>query len=288
MGVCVLGMGECGSTSTAISTSNKTLINETLTSMITNTTQSVTATIKASQTGTIKIKGDLNLENCPNSLNITQGLKVTQDIKLNLKVTSGNDLKTQVANAISTLQTSDTTQKQGFLTTASVESNTNKTVNDFIKNVVSNDVWTTTAQSLTSTIDSYQKGEFIVDGSFNCRNSANSGNILQNAIVEQLVSVIMDALYSNIVYTDLDNQSSSEQIDVVDQDNSGLGGLISSIIKSLAALVGGALFGTCLLMMCPCIVVICIACAICGGGHKGKFGKEFSKFGSDLKKLSKF
>jgi hypothetical protein len=293
MGVCILGMGECGSTSTSIATSNKTLITEALTSMITNTTQTVTATIKASQTASIKIKGDVKIRNCPGSLNITQGLKVTQDIKLNLKVTSGNDLKTQVANAISTLQTSDTTQKQGFLTTASVASNTSTNINDFIKNVVSNDVWTTTAQSLSAIIQAFQTGTFEVDGIFDCENSANSGNILQNAIVEQLVSVIMNALYSNVVGVAIDNKDESEQTMRTKQDNSGLGGLISDIINTLAKLVGGAMLGTFLFMMCPCIVLICCACVLCGGKHHfgnkpSQFGKGLSKFGNDLKKVSKF
>lgn len=268
MGVCILGMGECGSTTESINESNKTLINKTLTSMITNTEQKTTAIIKASQTAVIKIKGAVSIIKCPGSLNITQGLKLTQDIKLNLAVNSGNELKNQVANAISSMQTNDSTQKQGFLTTASSEQYTHNNITEVVENVVSNDVWNSTAQSLNSTIDSFQKGQLIVEGPFNCQESANSGNILQNGLVEQLVSTIMDTLYSSATYTNTDTKSETDQVNINKQDNSGFGGMLSGIINTLAGLVGGAMLGTFIFMMCPCIVLICCMCLCCKGKHK--------------------
>jgi hypothetical protein len=91
-----------------------------------------------------------------------------------------------------------------------------------------------------------------------------------------------------VVSTSLDTVDESEQTLRTTQENKGIGGMISDIIKTLASLFGGAMLATFLLMMCPCIVLICCACALCGAGGKDKFGKGFSKFGSDLKKVSKF
>jgi hypothetical protein len=265
MGVCILGMGECGSKSTSINNSNKTLINEALTKSITNTSQGVTATIKASQTATIKFNGGVILKGCPNSLNVYQNLKVMQDVKLNLQVKSGNDLKNQVANAVATLQTNDTTQKQGFLTTGSVDSNTSNNISEFIKNVVSNDVWNSTAQSLSSKIEAFQKGTIEIDGPFTCEDSANSANIVQEAIVEQLVGVIMDSLYSTAVGSTIDNKSDSSQGNKTQQDNSGLGGVLNSLI----GLVGGGLLGVFLIAFAPAIIVICLLCCCCMAFKKG-------------------
>jgi len=269
MGICILGLGDCGSKTDTSSVANKTLINQTLTNMITKTSQTATTTIKANQTGSIHYKGGVDMDNCPNALSIYQSLKVNSDIKLVLNTKSGSDLKTQIANALSALQTSDTKQKQGALTTANVSSSTHTTTNDVINNLVSTNVWNETAQTLNNTIKAFQTGKIDIDGPFKCKNSANASQIVQEAIVSQLVGIMMDALYSTQVDTELKNTDDTKQVIKTTQDNSGLGGLIQGIMDTLAKLVGGAMGGAFLLMMCPCIVLICCAFAICGHGGGG-------------------
>ena len=200
----------------------------------------------------------------------------TQTVKVNLDTSSKQDMASQISNALKAAVTNDTTQKQGFLTTASVSSNNYININEYCDNLTSTSITTQVFNTLTTIIQNAQTGNFLAKD-INCMGQTLTlGNITQNMITSQIVTTIMNALGVQGVTAGQSNAADISTKNIVKQDNSGLGGLVLGIVNTLANLLGGAFLGTLIFMACPCIVLMFCAFMICGhkGGDKTTFGKK--------------
>ena len=265
MGVCILGMGSCGSSSSNEAVQNITNLNKVLTTMVNTTTNTTTVQTINVQSANITLGP---IKNCGGNIgNIYQSQDSTQTVTVNLDTSSKQDMSTQISNALKAAIKNDTEQKQDVLTTASVESNNYTNVNDYIDNLTSASITTQVFNTLTTLIQNAQTGTVLAN-SIDCGGKdLTLGNITQNMITSQIVTTIMSALGVQGVVAGTANAADLLTDNEVKQDNSGLGGLIMGIMNTLANLLGGAFLATLLFMAMPCIVLICIVFACCGGMH---------------------
>ena len=283
MGLCILGMGECGSTSTTTNNLTATTVNQVLTNMVNTTSQSVKAIQINLQTANVtfgNIKGG-----CTDIGNIKQEISADQTIKVYLDLSNTQSLQNQVSTALKNATTTSNDQTQGFLTTASTDANTYNNINDYINNLTSTNITNKTVQELNSIIKNAQSANPTFKD-IDCTGQApgtstNIGNVTQTMIVKQIVDVLLKAVIGQTSENIIENTVDQTAETINKQDNSGFGGMITDIIGKLSGLLGGALLGTLLCTMMPCIVIICIACALCGGGHH--FGNKRSQFGKGKK-----
>jgi len=235
MGVCILGMGDCGSTSTNTVKETQNTINQALTNMVNDTSTSSNIRTINIQEGTVtlgNIKGG-----CKNLGNIDQSIQSGQTVKLNINISSTKNLQDQVANALKAKVNNSTTQKQGFLTTASTTSNNYTSIDQYINNLVSSNITDSVRQSLDSLVKNHQKGN-IKALDIDCTGGGeNIGNISQYAISSQVVDILFKALVKNDVKHTLDNKSETDVKNKVDQENSGLTGLVAELGKILNSIL---------------------------------------------------
>jgi len=273
MGVCVLGMGDCGSTSTIVNNMTSSTVNQILTNMVNTTSQNVAATQINIQTANVTLG---NIKNCKDIGNIYQEMGATQTVTVNLDLKSTQSLQNQVATALKAKVSTDIEQKQGFLTTASTTANTTTNINDYINNLTSTNITSQTLQDIKAFMNSAQTGSFLAKD-IDCSGlppgtSANIGNISQHMVTSQVVDIVMKAVMGQTVNNIIDNTVDQTADIKVKQENSGFGGMLSDIIGKITGLVGGAILGTFIMMMCPCIVLICCAFICCGKKKSSGFG----------------
>ena len=118
MGICVFGLGDCGTTSKNEQIMTTSTVNDIMMSMTTTKSTNVTSTVFNNQIADVEFGNIINSENIGN---ITQALNSTQSVTINLNFTSTQDLRAQVENALKKAVSNSTTQKQGVLTTASTD-----------------------------------------------------------------------------------------------------------------------------------------------------------------------
>jgi len=236
MGVCILGMGDCGSTSTNTVKETQTTINQTLTNMVNDT--SISSNIQTINIQEANIKAG-DIIGCEGVANINQDITSDQKVKLNINISSTKNLQDQVANALKAKVNNSTTQKQGFLTTASTSSNNYTSIDQYINNLVSTNITDSVRQSLDSLVKNYQKGKIVV-GNIICTGRtgpSNIANISQHVISTQVVEVLFKALVKNDVKHTLDNKSETDVTNKVVQENSGLTGLVAELGKILNSIL---------------------------------------------------
>jgi len=258
MGVCILGMGECGTSSTTTNNMTTKTVNEILTNMVSTTSQTVNATTISLQNAKIKL-GDI--KKCKDVGNLTQTINNTQEIKITLDLTSTQSLQEQISNALKNAITTSNDQEQGFLSTASTSTNTYNNINDYIDNVTSTNITNSTVQDLKLIMSNAQKGNITL-GDIICKGDGkpdNIGNLAQSMFVSQIVEVLLKAIVGQEAVTNLQNSTDNTENTENKQENSGLGGVLNNLLK----LLGGGMIAYFILMMCPCIVLICCCCICC-------------------------
>ncbi len=282
MGICILGMGECGTTSVTKNEMTKSTINQILTNLVNTTSQTVQATVINVQTANVSL-GNIS-GSCTDIGNITQNMGSTQTVKINLDLTSEQGLRNQIATALKGSIDNSSEQKQGFLTTASTTTNEYNSINEYIDNLTSTNITSTTIQDITSLLNNAQSGSFLAKD-IDCSGmppgtKSNIGNVVQYMVTQQVVDVLLKALMGQTVNNINDTTSDTDVSNKNKQENSGLGGIISTLAK----LVGGYMCAVVLIVTCPFIVLVLCALICCGGkgkgGKGGKGGKATSGGGS--------
>jgi len=296
MGICILGLGECGSTNNAATTRVTKTLNGALTELSNKSDTNVVSTIINIQKSRIKIGGIQTGPKCTNANigNITQDIKSDQTVKINLNLKSSADLALQVSNAIKTSIENDQKNKQGIFTTASTENNTFNNTDDYIDNTIKTKIDQEVLTEISALLSSLQDGDIDM-GTIYC-NSPNfdAGNIVQKNVTQQVVDIILKAIQGAEVVGEFKN--SNEYRSVTDQSNKNTG--LTGLIDSLSRLVGSGFLAIILAACFPCIIIMCIICGCCGGLgmlFKGGGGKSApapapapaaaSSFGKKLKKM---
>jgi len=214
--------------------------------------------------------------------NITQNMSASQTVKVALDLSSTQNLQEQISNALKSNVANSSTQKQGFLSTASTASNNYTNINDYIENLTETTITNTVTQELRNLMESIQIGDSSV-ANIICEDDSEitSNNISQYMVSKQIVDTLVSALMSTV--TNASRGTDVQQLGSINanQENNGLTGIINSIIK----LVGGVGMGFGLIYMCPCITLICCLFLCCGGMKYSGGGSGSTAFGKILKKF---
>ena len=247
MGVCILGMGECGNKSSSSFESNTKIINQTMTNMVNSTSKSTTVHSFNSQDIQIEVGGDMI--DCPLTMN--QKMVVNQKVSVSLDVSSTKNLQNQISTALKTTNDNAIKQKSAFLQTASNESSTATTINEAISNLVSTNISDSVTESLSVLLKALQKGGFKIGGNLKCMGKPMV--LTQDMLVTQIVDTITKALTGTTVSNITDTKSDKDNKSVVDQEGEGITGLIAAF---------GKLFTGPMMIIAVVIVIVAIVGAI--------------------------
>lgn len=286
MGICILGMGDCGSQSSPVVEKTTKTLNKILTNMVKSTSNSATIESISVQSATVQLGNIKASGNCKvNVGNITQNMTGSQNVKINLDLSSTSNLQTQVANALKGSVDNTTTQTQTVLSTASSSSSPHTNINDFIENLTQTNITDTTTQQLTSIIQSFQNAT-ISGGSIECDGNSvmDSYNISQNMVVKQIVDLLTKELLKKSSANDFEADIDPTVRGGSNIKNDGLGGMITSIAK----IFGGVVISYFIVWLTPILLIICCCCFLClrkkssSGSSKDS---KLSAFGKHLKKM---
>ena len=246
MGVCILGMGDCGNKSSSSFTTNVSKISQTMSNMVTSTSNSTYVKNYNVQNNAVNVTappgydrswGPL-MKGCTMSNN--QTMNATQSVSVSLDVSSTKNLQTQITNSLKAANDTSTKQKSAFLQTASNSSSSATTVNEAISNLVSTNISDSVTNSLQVLLDNAQNNIVNVVGPVECtKDNPNFTVNIQNMLVSQIVNTITKALTG----TTLSNiqKSTTDATNKVTADQEGEG--VTSIIDSLFDGIGGVISG---------------------------------------------
>jgi len=273
MGICILGMGDCGAKTVSDQSRVTSTINKTLTDMINTTTSTQNIQTINLQNASVKLGNIFIGPKCDNASigNITQTSNVDQKIKINIDLSSPVNLAGQVAQALNTSVKNDQQQKQGVFTTATTDINNNTSTKDYIENILETRITNKVVQEIKNVLNNAQNGDFS-GGDIICNAPGlNIGNIVQQMVVQQVVDIILGSIVGTNAVTEYKNDSQLNVSNTSKQENTGLTGFISALFSGLSKLVGSAGLAIFLLAFAPCILVtICVcACALLGGRGAG-------------------
>ena len=280
MGICVVGMGECGTTSVNKQRQVTSTLNQTLTELANNVSSGQNIQTKTLQNAKVKLGNIFIGPKCDNATigNINQTSNVSQKISVNFDLSSSQSLAAQVSQAVQAAVKNDQTQKQGVFTTASTDLNNDLTVESYLTNSISTKISSNVVNELKNVLENAQNGDFS-GGDIICNAPGLSiGNIVQQMTVQQMVDIILKSILGSEAVSDLKSTSGVDVFNKSKQENSGLTGFISALFSGLSKLVGSAGLAIFLLAFAPCILItVCVcACALLGGrgGGGGGSGKK--------------
>jgi len=297
MGLCFLGMGDCGAKSDTKSITNIKNINQSMTNMVTSTSNSVTATQFNVQSNSIKViappgydfktYGPL-VDGCVFTNN--QSMNASQKVSVTLDLKDTKSLQKQISSALKQTNDNAVKQKTEAFATASTTANNYTEVNQVIENLVSTNITNDVRNSLTVLMKNAQSNKLEIPGPVKCT-SANptlSSNV-QSMITSQIVDTITKSLTGTTLSEALKTETDLANKNKVDQESGGLAGLIKSVGDMIGSIVGGALLVPALMIGGCCVLIILLIWGIPkllgpnATPTPAQFGKLFfgkSRFGS--------
>jgi len=289
MGVCILGMGDCGNKSSSSFTTNVSLINQSLTNMVNSTSNSTIVKNFNSQNMEVNVGG--KSIGCTYSNN--QNINASQKVSVSLDVSNTKNLQAQITNSLKASNDQAVKQQTGVLQTASSSTSTATTVNQAISNLVSTNITDSVLNQLSVILNNAQKNKVNIKGDAICtkENPTLSSNV-QNILSSQIVDTITKALTGTTLSTLTKNESDIKNRGSVDQKGGGLDTLISSFFSGLSSLFTGPI------MIIGLIVIVLAVLAFVFKGTISKIAESkagvssspaaIAQFGRRLAKMTRF
>jgi hypothetical protein len=289
MGICILGMGDCGSKSDNRSITNIKNVNQTMTNMVSNTSVSTNVQQANIQRNKIKVLappgydkswGPL-MKNC--TVKSSQNMNASQTVKVSLDLKDETALKNQISTALKTANETAQKNKTEFLATASTTSNNYTEVNQVIENLVSTNISKSVYDDLKQLMESIQENEGEFYGPIECAPGTAFYENAQTMVVKQVADKLTKALTGTSVDNVLETKVENTNKTVQEGESGGATGLLNAF--------GGIFTGP--LMMILGIVIAVAVLGIIGlvifkslGSKKAAafggmlFGRKKSRFGS--------
>jgi hypothetical protein len=249
---CYFGVvGDCGNKSEVETEQENTSISKALTNMVNSKSSSTYVKTINVQSSNVQIE---EIDGCSGDIgNIYQGITSNQTVKLNIDLSSTQDLQAQLKAAITAQAEKDVAQKAGPFTTATNTSATKTKISNYVENLVSTNITNEVRQELSSIIENYQTGNITIK-KIRCNKGdppLKMGNVSQTVISTQIVDVLLNALSKQKAETEVDTKTVSKTRDTIDQKAEG----IDAIFAAIAEMFMGPLRW----------VAIIIVLAICAG-----------------------
>jgi hypothetical protein len=243
MGICILGMGDCGNKTDVKSITNITNINKTMTNMVSTQSQTVSATQINTQNMKVEVLpppgynaswGPL-LKNCTSINN--QTMDASQKVSVTLDTKDTKALQNQVASALKAASDTAIKQKTDLFQTASNDSNNYTNVNQVIDNLVSTNITSSVTNELKQLMRNAQNNSFKTYGPVDCGGKSLSENT-QKMITSQIAEVLTKALTGTTLENALKSSADSAIKNDIDQKGGGLTDFIKGVFEGLGSLFG--------------------------------------------------
>jgi len=265
-GVCILGMGDCGSKAESKSTIDIETLNKNVSNFLSEKAASATASAVNVNDMTIEI-GELR-----GGCDIDASQKITSTVKALASMDSVDtkELQNTIKNAANAQVDQAAKAKTGFFATAPSDA---KTVSDY-KNKVSNIVETNIpdkqkSEAFASVFNKNTKALKIAvcgDGP-GATNSAKM-NASQNIQSDLVAQALLKSVSSALTTLDATNTTSVAVAESAEAKSSGLEDVISAIFAGLAGMYGVyAIILICCCCICCCVLVGVVAMGAGGGGN---------------------
>jgi hypothetical protein len=245
MGLCILGMGECGNKTDVKSISNITNINKTMSNMVSTRSQSVRATQINTQNMKVKVLpppgydastwGPL-IKNC--SFVNNQTMDASQKVSVTLDTTDTKALQNQVSSALKAASDTSVKQKTDLFQTAPNELNSYTSVNQVIDNLVSVNISDTVTSELKQLMKNAQNNSLEIYGPVDCGGKTLSENT-QKMLTSQISETLTKALTGTTLANALKSSADSEIKNTADQEGGGLTGFVKGFFEGLGSLLTG-------------------------------------------------
>jgi hypothetical protein len=266
MGICILGMGECGNKSDSRAVTNITNINKSITNMLNSTKNSSIVQSFNTQSNKVRVvwpKGygptpqvPKNVIGC--SFFNEQTMDSKQKVSISLDLSSTTNLQKEISSAIKADQQQATAQKNDFLATTSNSSNSYTEINQVIDNLVETNITDETVNELKQIIKNFQGNELILEGPVDCTDS-KSPYLSQN-VQTMLVNQISESLTRKITNTSLSEmmavKAEASQSQTTAQENKGASSLLDSFFNGIKGLMTGPIMIIGLIILVILIVII--------------------------------
>jgi hypothetical protein len=254
MGICVVGMGDCGNKSDQKAITNITNINKSMTNMVSSTKQSSIIQSFNTQSNKVKITwpnypgfkrmpGEYLIDGC--TFDNIQTMNATQKVSISLDLSSTTNLQNQISSTLKADQAQATKQKTEFLATASNTSNNYTEINQVIDNLVSNNITNEVVQHLTQILKNFQGNELILEGPIICRDGKPYAKNKQEMLVTQISDTLTKAITGTTVANAISASATASQTQASDQEAAGatsfITGLLDSLFGGLSSVMTGPL-----------------------------------------------
>lgn len=227
--VCILGMGDCGTTQTVENVFNMKSLTQKIFKQSTTNIQTCDASGVNIQE--MKIMIGTSHKGCP----ITAGQTIKSSVECEGEFKPENivDMKDEIANDLKQAAAQDIETKGDMFQTAKVQSDVSTKVDQEIQNIVDTQITTENVNTVAASSVNIQSGELTI---VNCYDEVDfsqniTAQVTAKAITQTLTKSIMDSTVLNGIVGELETSSVTK--------GGGLGGVFESIGTMFSNMFGG-------------------------------------------------
>ena len=227
--VCILGMGDCGTTQTVENVFNMKSLTQKIFKQSTTNIQTCDASGVNIQE--MKIIVGTSHPGCP--ITAGQSIKSSVECEGEFKPENIVDMKDEIANDLKQAAAQDIETKGDMFQTAKVQSDVSTKVDQEIQNIVDTTITTENVNTVAASSVNIQSGELTI---VNCYDEVDfsqniTAQVTAKAITQTLTKSIMDSTVLNGIVTELETSSVTK--------GGGLGGVFESIGTMIGNMFGG-------------------------------------------------
>lgn len=236
MGVCILGMGDCSSSSSASVKISNTATNQSITSIL--NTNSTTVTTSAESTQSINflpcpVNPDRFLLECE-ELKIEQATTVTLKSCTNVTDQSASEIRSIFETLLESNSSAEAKAETEFFSTASSEAISATDIRNHISNLIQTVLSNQNIRNIIASVDATQMQNIYMCGRWTANSCVWSQNIQLSLIADQIISSLNDAIVSDSYLADI-------RVESKNSSDSSSGG-IEGIIRALTEFFGNVVF----------------------------------------------
>ena len=217
-----------GNVQSSITQQVSTIVNQSMTELVTNNTNSASATNINGNNLSVDLSG-AKLKNCP--ITFGQTIEADQTIKMMATFTSLNDLKSQMTTALQNTASQQNESKQGSLAIALNAQSGIVNIKQAISNLVSTKVTTNTFNQVNGFLQNINNGTIKMAGiEMDCGGAplVITQRIISDQVVNMLTKAIVGTTAASISSSDAVTATSSGNKSVQQGLFEGIGGMMSS------------------------------------------------------------
>ena len=227
--VCILGMGDCGTTQTVENVFNMKSLTQKIFKQSTTNIQTCDASGVNIQE--MKIIVGTSHPGCP--ITAGQSIKSSVECEGEFKPENIVDMKDEIANDLKQAAAQDIETKGDMFQTAKVQSDVSTKVDQEIQNIVDTTITTENVNTVAASSVNIQSGELTI---VNCYDKVDfsqniTAQVTAKAITNTITKSIMDSTVLNGIVGELETSSSTK--------GGGLGGVFESIGTMFSNMFGG-------------------------------------------------